>query len=192
MTNSNVKATVQKGVEEIFNKKNLAYIDEFIMPDIVDHSAPPGLPAGIEGYRMKLAMFTNAFPDLHISYSHHIVDGEAGGRQHAGLDEVGEGTPGALGLGARTQSHDRAAHGANVGHACERRPAERKRAFERVDAEQLVRYVVVGERRRSRSASDDRAGEWVHAGTVTVTTATELDSTKTQMSAPFAVIVLLP
>ena len=76
MTTATVKATVQKGVEEIFNKKNLAYIDEFIMPDIVDHSAPPGLPAGIEGYRMKLAMFTNAFPDLHIRYSHHIVDGD--------------------------------------------------------------------------------------------------------------------
>ena len=70
MSNTSIKETIKKGVEEIFNKKNLAYIDEFIMPDIIDHSAPPGLPSGIEGYRLKLTMFTNAFPDLHLSYSH--------------------------------------------------------------------------------------------------------------------------
>ena len=74
MSNSTVKATAKKAVEEIFNKKNLAFIDELVMPDVVDHSAPPGLPPGIEGYRLKVSMFTNAFPDLHLSYSHHIVE----------------------------------------------------------------------------------------------------------------------
>ena len=59
---SNIKTTVQHLVNEIFNQKNLAAIDDFIMVDIIDHSAPPGLPAGIEGYRLKVAGFINAFP----------------------------------------------------------------------------------------------------------------------------------
>ena len=73
---SNIKTTVQHLVNEIFNQKNLAAIDDFIMVDIIDHSAPPELPAGIEGYRLKVAVFINAFPDLKITYSHQIAEGD--------------------------------------------------------------------------------------------------------------------
>jgi predicted ester cyclase len=70
------KANVQRIVEEIFNNKKLALIDEYIASDVIDHSAPPGLPPGIEGYRLKLGMFTNAFPDLHITYEKMIAEGD--------------------------------------------------------------------------------------------------------------------
>lgn len=81
MSNINIKAIMQEGVEQIFNQKNLDYIDEFYAKDVIDHTAPPGLPAGIEGYHIKLGMFTNAFPDLHLSYDFMIVDGDmVGGR----------------------------------------------------------------------------------------------------------------
>jgi len=73
---SKIKNTVQHLVNEIFNQKNLAAIDDFIMVDIIDHSAPPDLPAGIEGYRLKVAAFINAFPDLKITYSHQIAEGD--------------------------------------------------------------------------------------------------------------------
>ena len=76
MSTQSIKAVVQRGVEEVFNQKNLAYIDELYTSDVVDHSAPPGLPPGIEGYRLKLGMFTNAFPDLHLAYEHVIVEGD--------------------------------------------------------------------------------------------------------------------
>ena len=68
MTDTNLKTLLKQGVDEVFNKKNLDYIDELYAPDAIDHSAPPGLPTGIEGFRLKIGMFTNAFPDLNISY----------------------------------------------------------------------------------------------------------------------------
>ncbi len=81
MSNTNIKAVVRQGVENIFNQKNLAHIDEFYATDVVDHSAPPGLPAGIEGVHLKIGMFTNAFPDLDITYQYQIAEGDVvGGR----------------------------------------------------------------------------------------------------------------
>jgi predicted ester cyclase len=76
MTTQDIKATFRNIVEEIFNNKKLALIDEYVASDMIDHSAPPGLPPGIEGYRLKLGMFTNAFPDLHLAYDHLIVEGD--------------------------------------------------------------------------------------------------------------------
>ncbi len=38
------KALVSRFNEEVFGKRNLAAIDEFITPDQVDHSLPSGLP----------------------------------------------------------------------------------------------------------------------------------------------------
>ena len=76
MSTQSSKATFERIVEEIFNNKKLDLIDELVAPDLIDHSAPPGLPPGIEGYRLKLGAFTNAFPDLHLAYEHMIVDGD--------------------------------------------------------------------------------------------------------------------
>jgi steroid delta-isomerase-like uncharacterized protein len=70
------KELIRHGLEEIFNKKNLDYIDAFYAPDVLDHSAPPGLPPGIKGYRLKIAMFVAAFPDLNISYKDLIGEGD--------------------------------------------------------------------------------------------------------------------
>ncbi len=70
------KERAQQLVEQVFNKKNLSAIDEFVATDIIDHSAPAGLPLGIEGYRMKVSAFVSAFPDLTITYEHQIVEND--------------------------------------------------------------------------------------------------------------------
>lgn len=70
------KGAFMRGVKEVFNDRNLEYIDELYTVDVVDHSAPPGLPEGIEGARLKLQMFTTALPDLHLSYDHLIAEGD--------------------------------------------------------------------------------------------------------------------
>ena len=70
------KAALRRGVEEVFNRKNLDYIDQLYTADLIDHSAPPGLPAGIEGARVKLAMFITAFPDLELTYESVIAEGD--------------------------------------------------------------------------------------------------------------------
>jgi predicted ester cyclase len=70
------KAIVRHGVEQVFNLKKLDFIDELYCVDVIDHSAPPGLPAGIEGARLKLAAFTGAFPDLQLTYEHLVAEGD--------------------------------------------------------------------------------------------------------------------
>lgn len=75
------KALAQAYVRVVSNDGDTARIDEFVDKDIVDHSAPPGLPSGIEGQRLKIGAFRAAFPDLHIEYEFHVAEGDmVGGR----------------------------------------------------------------------------------------------------------------
>ena len=64
------KEAVRSGVEHVFNLKKVDMIDDLYTVDVVDHSAPPGLPAGIDGARAKVGAFIEAFPDLHLTYEH--------------------------------------------------------------------------------------------------------------------------
>ena len=68
------KALVQRMEEEIFNNRNLAAIDEFIAPEYVLRTAPPGAPADREGVREFIAMYLEAFPDLHISIDELLAE----------------------------------------------------------------------------------------------------------------------
>ena len=43
------KVLIRRFYEEVFNKKNLAAIDEFFAPNHIDHTLPPGLPASPQG-----------------------------------------------------------------------------------------------------------------------------------------------
>ena len=76
MSSTDLKTVFRQGVNEVFNKKNMNYIEELYAHDAIDHSAPPGLPPGIEGFRLKIGMFTNAFPDLSISYDFVLAEGD--------------------------------------------------------------------------------------------------------------------
>jgi len=60
----------------VINKKNLAAIDEFIDPQLVDHTLPPGMPAGMEGQRQVFSMYTTAFPDTHFTVEDMIAEGD--------------------------------------------------------------------------------------------------------------------
>lgn len=61
------KALVRRMEEELFNKRNLAAIDEFIGPDYVLRTAPEGTPTGRDGVREYIAMYLTGFPDLRIT-----------------------------------------------------------------------------------------------------------------------------
>lgn len=69
------KVRVHRLYEEVFNQKNLAAIDDYFASNIVDHSLPPGAPAGIEGVKLTIGMFQGAFPDLHITIEDSIAEG---------------------------------------------------------------------------------------------------------------------
>jgi len=75
MSTEENKAIVRRFYEEVFNKKNLAYVDEFIAPGGIDHGLPPGL-SGIEGTRSFIGMYLAAFPDLHMTFDDLVAEGD--------------------------------------------------------------------------------------------------------------------
>jgi len=61
MSSEENKAIV-RSLFEVFNKHNLALLDELIAPDYVDH---PRQLRGLESYKQYLTMFYKSFPDTH-------------------------------------------------------------------------------------------------------------------------------
>ena len=76
MSTEDNKALMRRFIEEVFNKKNLAAIDEFIAPNHVDHTLPPFLPTTPEGTKKAIGMFLTAFPDVQLTVEDMIADGD--------------------------------------------------------------------------------------------------------------------
>ncbi len=71
------KALVQRFVEEVWNKGNLAAADEFLAANSVGHDPDaPGLAPGVEGFKQVFTMFRTAFPDLHVTVEDMIAEGD--------------------------------------------------------------------------------------------------------------------
>lgn len=54
-----------RAVMRAINSRDLSVIEQVVTADFVDHGAPPGLPAGPEGYRRMLGFLTHV---LQLSY----------------------------------------------------------------------------------------------------------------------------
>ncbi|GEM_PF-231332 len=67
---------VRRFFEEVWNNNNLSLVDELLASDFVDHSAPPGTPGGIEGYKKTVAMFRSAFPNIQFTLDHILAEGD--------------------------------------------------------------------------------------------------------------------
>jgi len=73
-TESN-KAIVRRLLEEVFNGRNVAVMDELIAPELVNHNAP--VPArGPDGAKRGAAAQLEAFPDLHTTIEDMIAEGD--------------------------------------------------------------------------------------------------------------------
>ncbi len=75
MSTEENKAIMRRWVDE-WNKGNLDAVYALYSEDYVDHNAPPGVPQGMEGLRIGLGAFHNAFPDLQITLEHLIAEGD--------------------------------------------------------------------------------------------------------------------
>jgi predicted ester cyclase len=75
MSTEDNKAAVHQLLEELFNKRNLAYVDMACAPTIVHHGLTPGL-AGIEGTKRAAGMWLAAFPDVHFAFEDWIAEGD--------------------------------------------------------------------------------------------------------------------
>jgi predicted ester cyclase len=71
------KANFSAIPEEVFNKGNLAAIEELFTSDYVDHvPVPPGFPSGLAGVYAFVTMFREGFPDLHYTVEDVIAEGD--------------------------------------------------------------------------------------------------------------------
>ena len=69
------KALVMKFIERM-NKGDVSVVDEIFDPGYVEHSPAPGLPPTREGLKQMFMMYLKAFPDMKISPSHLVAEGE--------------------------------------------------------------------------------------------------------------------
>ena len=60
------KALLRRFID-LWNSGQIDAADEFVSPQLVDHSLPPGLPPGLVGFKLLVQTFRDAFPDLHIT-----------------------------------------------------------------------------------------------------------------------------
>ena len=70
------KAIVARLYEEVFSQGDLELVDELVSPDLVNHSVPPGLPPGIEGFRQQASMIRDGLPDLRTNVDDMIAEGD--------------------------------------------------------------------------------------------------------------------
>jgi steroid delta-isomerase-like uncharacterized protein len=68
------KAIYRRFLEEIFIKGRLEKLDEFLVPDYVNHDARPGAPTGPEGVRQIVTEFRSAFPDLSMTVEEQVAE----------------------------------------------------------------------------------------------------------------------
>ena len=72
------KAVARRFFDEVWNKGNLAVLNEIIAKDHVN-SGPgtiPGLPVGPEGTKQFVTAYRNAFPDVHFTIDEQLAEGE--------------------------------------------------------------------------------------------------------------------
>lgn len=75
MSSEENKAAVGKFLERV-SCGDAGAVDDFVTDGVVYHSLPPGLAAGIEGYRQMMGMFLTAFPDLKLTAEDLVAEGD--------------------------------------------------------------------------------------------------------------------
>jgi predicted ester cyclase len=73
MTTDDNKALVQRFFEEIINQRNLAALDQFVLPGGINHTVPPGMP---QETNLFLGQYLNAFPDVQATVEDLMADGD--------------------------------------------------------------------------------------------------------------------
>ncbi len=75
MSTENNKAVTHQFLDELFNKRNLAIVDELCVANVVDHGLGPET-SGTGEIKKSASMFLAAFPDLHFDFEDYIAEGD--------------------------------------------------------------------------------------------------------------------
>lgn len=76
MSTEDNKALDRRAFEEIWNKGNLAVVDELDDESVVNHTPPGPLLQGTEAFKQFVLMYRNAFPDVQITIEDQIAEGD--------------------------------------------------------------------------------------------------------------------
>ncbi len=68
------KALVRAFVAECINGGDLAAFDKYVDPDLVNYTAPPGLPPGRAGWKLNRQIVGTAFPDFYSPVENLIAE----------------------------------------------------------------------------------------------------------------------
>ncbi len=74
MSTEENKAIDRRFTEEVWNRGNLAVVDELMSADYNGHD--PMMPAGSEGFKQYVLMYRSAFPDVHLTIEDQIAEGD--------------------------------------------------------------------------------------------------------------------
>jgi predicted SnoaL-like aldol condensation-catalyzing enzyme len=66
MSKDNV-AMAREVIEEIFNKGNMAAVDEYAAETMIGHNPLPGITPDRGGLKQRIGMIRTAFPDVHYT-----------------------------------------------------------------------------------------------------------------------------
>ncbi len=67
MSKEDNKALVHSYIQEVWEKKNPAAVDEFLAPHYQRHISPTATPLNRDGQKQRLAELRVAFPDIHLT-----------------------------------------------------------------------------------------------------------------------------
>ncbi len=70
------KRVARRIFEEVLNRGDFAVADQLVLDCYRHHPAPPGLPAGAEGFCAILQMYRAGFPDLQTVVENVIGEGD--------------------------------------------------------------------------------------------------------------------
>jgi serine phosphatase RsbU (regulator of sigma subunit)/predicted ester cyclase len=70
------EALVRRYFEEVWAKGNVAAVDEYMAPDYVEHTAPPGWRPGCDTLKQYVAMYHDAFSDVKATLHDIFAQGD--------------------------------------------------------------------------------------------------------------------
>jgi steroid delta-isomerase-like uncharacterized protein len=66
------KLLIKSFIEQVLNKHNVAAVDKYYAPDLIQHS--PSMGQGRQGFKEFFTPFFSAFPDVHASIEHILAE----------------------------------------------------------------------------------------------------------------------
>jgi len=70
------KALVGQYLDEVWQKRNPAAVDEFLAPNYKRYLSPTASPLTLDGQRQRLAGFRAAFPDIQLTIEDMFAEGD--------------------------------------------------------------------------------------------------------------------